>query len=68
MLKLGEEIQKINGWNSYLVVKACENFATLLCISFVVQEDLGDCIYCTGQNQEILIAQWHAPGFELSPF
>ena len=68
LLEVGMKVERRGEWNDYLVLQACDKYAKLKCVSFVRSEDLGDLILCTKDGQEIWIAQYHAWGFELSPW
>lgn len=65
-LKAGTIVELSDGWNQYQVLQADEKFALLKCAVFVREEDLGDQIMCTRQDQEIWIAQYHAVAYEES--
>ncbi len=67
-LHVGMKVELRNQWNDYEVLKADEKHALLKCASFIRTEDLGDGILCQEADQEIWIAQYHAPSFELSCF
>lgn len=67
-LEVGMKVERRGEWNDYLVLKADEKFALVKCVSFVRTEDLGDLIFCTRADQEIWIAQYHACGFDRSPW
>lgn len=59
----GMTVELRGQWNEYLVLKVEERFAKLKCTMFVRPEDLGDGIMCTGPDEEIWVAQYHATGF-----
>ena len=66
MIKQGTVVELSDGWNHFQVLQADDKFALLKCIVFVREEDLGDQIMCTRQDQEIWIAQFHAWKYEES--
>lgn len=55
---------KQNPWNTYEVLTHEEKYTKLKCKTFVRNEDLGDGILCTRQDQEIWIATYHWPRFQ----
>lgn len=59
---------KNDPWNTYEVLEYDEKYTKLLCKSFVKNEDLGDGILCTKQDQEIWIATYHWSEFQAAVY
>ncbi|BAG41716.1 hypothetical protein [Ralstonia phage phiRSL1] len=68
LLTKGSLVELKGQWNTYQVLHADEKFAKIKCTIFVRREDLGDQIFCTHQDQEIWIAQFHGRKYEVTTF
>lgn len=51
---------RTNGYNRYVIVEDIDRHVKLKCVWFCHKENLGDCIYCTREDQEIWVAKYHS--------
>lgn len=54
--------------NMYEVVDPGDRLVLLRCVYFVCEEDMGDRIFCTHLNQEIWMAKFHLPSYNISNY
>jgi uncharacterized protein YodC (DUF2158 family) len=64
-MKISDEVKLVDGGNVYVVIEDVDRHVLLKCVWFSQIEDLGDRIFCTRESQEIWIAKYFVPNFEI---